>query len=89
MGESSCRICSKSNGCDEYQILIDNITCIFPSGYLHYLVDHNIETTETFIKFITDLNLDKCLLPPKVSQATVRLSNYARISEGMSALKFS
>ena len=43
-GASKCRLCGVSNGGDEY--CVDNF--VWPSGYIHYLKDHNVVCDEKF-----------------------------------------
>jgi hypothetical protein len=52
MGSSSCRICKGLNGGSEYAIA----GFVWPSGYIHYLRDHNVQIEEEFKKFILDFN---------------------------------
>jgi len=47
-GCSTCRICGKSNGCDEYT----NGGFTWPSGYLHYLQDHQLAIPVEFLNFV-------------------------------------
>lgn len=47
-GYSYCRICDKSNGCQEYDL--DNY--VWPEGYLHYLEHHNVAVDEEFEKYV-------------------------------------
>lgn len=47
-GISICRICGHGNGCDEYTF---NNFC-WPSGYIHYLEDHNVAINPTFQLFL-------------------------------------
>lgn len=51
-GLSPCRICQCYNGCEEYAI--DGF--VWPSGYLHYLEDHNVAVDEDFAKYINEFN---------------------------------
>jgi hypothetical protein len=41
-GWSNCRLCGKSNGSKELEIIRGNVKYLIPEGYLHYLVDHNV-----------------------------------------------
>lgn len=50
-GCSFCRLCDKSNGGTEYGI--DGF--VWPSGYLHYLKEHNVQMEISFKQYILDL----------------------------------
>lgn len=47
-GFSTCRICKNSNGSDEYQYK----NWRWPSGYMHYIKEHNIIPSDEFFKFV-------------------------------------
>ena len=47
-GWSTCRICEKNNGGEEYYVGDYK----WPSGYSHYVKEHNIEVPENFWDFI-------------------------------------
>lgn len=47
-GYSRCRICNKLNGTATYR---SDKWC-WPSGFRHYVSDHNVRPTDDFIKFI-------------------------------------
>lgn len=47
-GWSTCRICGRSNGSSEFSY--KNV--VWPSGLMHYIVDHNVKPSDQFIKFI-------------------------------------
>jgi hypothetical protein len=47
-GWSICRICNCMNGSDEYSYK----NFVWPSGYLHYIRDHNVHPSEQFKKLI-------------------------------------
>ena len=47
-GCSFCRICQKPNGADEYRM--DEF--VWPSGYLHYLKEHNVQIDMLFQNFL-------------------------------------
>ena len=51
-GMSTCRICFKLNGSEEYTLE----GWVWPSGLKHYIQDHNVKPTQEFIDFV----LDKC-----------------------------
>ena len=51
-GMSPCRICHCYNGCAEYAI--DGF--VWPSGYLHYIEDHNMAVDEDFASYINDFD---------------------------------
>lgn len=48
-GRSTCRVCGCSNGSSEFSY--KNV--VWPSGLMHYIVDHNVKPSDKFIKFIT------------------------------------
>jgi hypothetical protein len=47
-GFSVCRICTKLNGSMEYELK----GWRWPSGYLHYLLDHHVKPSSAFVDFI-------------------------------------
>ena len=49
-GTSPCRICKKSNGSTEYELG----GWRWPSGYLHYIVEHNVKPTPGFKDFVDE-----------------------------------
>jgi len=49
-GMSACRVCGKLNGCATH--IVDNWE--WPSGFMHYIEDHNVKPTDEFIKFIQE-----------------------------------
>jgi hypothetical protein len=48
LGSSTCRICKKCNGGDEYHI--DNL--VIPSGYLHYIQKHNVKIDDKLKNYL-------------------------------------
>lgn len=52
-GWSSCRICDKSNGSVEFTYNGFR----WPSGFMHYIKEHNVSPSKQFLKNILDLNL--------------------------------
>jgi hypothetical protein len=48
LGFSTCRICGCRNGNQEYTY---NGYC-WPSGYMHYLKDHNVEGDAEFVEMV-------------------------------------
>lgn len=54
IGFSKCRICNNNNKCNEYYLDY----YVWPAGYIHYLIDHNIEIDSEFKKYIEDFDLD-------------------------------
>lgn len=48
----TCRICDDENGCNEYSI--DGF--VWPSGYLQYLRDHNVECDKEFKSYLLTSN---------------------------------
>jgi hypothetical protein len=51
-GISMCRICNKPNGCSEYSI--DGF--VWPSGYIHYLQNHNVMCEPIFKNYLISSN---------------------------------
>jgi hypothetical protein len=41
-GRSNCRLCGKSNGSKELEIIRGDVKYHIPEGYLHYLEDNNV-----------------------------------------------
>lgn len=50
-GFSKCRCCGAINGSGEYS----HKGWIWPEGFLHYIIEHNIEPTEEFKKYILNI----------------------------------
>lgn len=50
-GFSICRICGKHNGHEEFSYR----DWVWPQGLLHYIVEHNVEPSEEFQKFIEQI----------------------------------
>lgn len=48
-GFSICRICKKMNGTREFE----HRNWVWPSGFRHYIEDHNVKPSEEFIKMIS------------------------------------
>lgn len=51
-GSSSCRICGCRNGSKEFRLRYKSVTWKWPSGFRHYLIEHNVKPSKEFIKFI-------------------------------------
>lgn len=51
-GWSDCRCCGKHNGSAEYKVTEFGITWQWPSGYKHYIADHNVRPSLAFQEFI-------------------------------------
>lgn len=50
-GSSCCRICGMSNGsCD----ITDDIW-VWPEGFLHYIIEHNVKPPQKFIDYIMEM----------------------------------
>ena len=47
-GWSECRVCGKRNGSHE----LEWETFRFPSGYLHYLIDHRVKPDDAFYEAV-------------------------------------
>jgi len=52
-GCSICRVCDESNGSAEFQ----HEGWAWPSGYLHYVEDHNIRPSLAFQEMVLDRHL--------------------------------
>lgn len=48
MGYSKCTVCQCLNGTSEYY----TDKWAWPTGYLHYLLEHNVQTTEEFYNYV-------------------------------------
>ncbi len=53
MGQSDCRLCNNKNGSVEYE----NGPWVWPSGYVHYIRDHNVAPSMDFYKFIKNYDI--------------------------------
>lgn len=51
-GDSYCRVCGQSNGSDEYTRTVRKIVFVYPSGFVHYIVQHGIKPDQLLIDFI-------------------------------------
>ena len=51
-GSTVCRICNKSNGNKEHYINNGNSGFIVPSGYLHYMEDHDVHPPIDFFTYV-------------------------------------
>lgn len=51
-GFSSCRICHKHNGHSEFTYIKNKKQYVFPSGYIHYIKDHNVSIDPEFYAVI-------------------------------------
>ena len=47
-GISQCRICKCNNGSEEYNYK----NYVWPKGYMHYLIQHNVHPSKNFYDFI-------------------------------------
>lgn len=52
-GVSVCRVCDKPNGSAEYLLKIESNTWVWPSGYRHYISEHQVRPSLAFEEFIT------------------------------------
>jgi hypothetical protein len=55
LGFSQCRICLIENGSIEYYYKKNDKIYVFPSGYIHYVRDHNVKVDEWFYKMVMGL----------------------------------
>jgi hypothetical protein len=51
-GFSTCRLCGKNNGGDEYRVTKNDITFLIPEGLVHYYEDHLVQPSEEFYNFV-------------------------------------
>lgn len=47
-GWSTCRICKCRNGSSEFS----HKNVIWPSGLIHYIINHNVKPSNRFVRFI-------------------------------------
>lgn len=60
LGSSTCRLCDCSNGNEEYEVTNDEgINFKFPSGLMHYYIEHKVQPSREFYDFIMSYNLHK------------------------------
>jgi hypothetical protein len=60
-GSSICRICQQSNGYEEF-VWFDHAsgkTFIWPSGYAHYVSEHNVHPPTLFHQRVMDVDVNK------------------------------
>ena len=55
-GFSTCRLCDKKNGSDEYVIEKNGIYITFPEGIFHYYDVHNVKPSTEFYNMIINWN---------------------------------
>lgn len=58
-GSSLCRLCGCKNGSEEYSVATpDNAKVIWtwPSGFIHYIEEHNVCPTEDFLNNVLGIN---------------------------------
>lgn len=83
-GWKACEICRKANGSSEY-------TCggyTWPSGYAHYIQDHNIHPTEGFVQMINDALDDAIRMMPPDTDFHVSTSVPSRPVESTEAKEY-
>lgn len=88
-GESTCRICGKDNGDSEYILKSNNEEWTFPSGYLHYIIDHGVEPSKEFEKFMLNLDIKSLELPPVPSDKLICDLNYLMMFMNPTGLQYS
>jgi len=54
-GHSKCRICGAKNGHEEFVLKIGKIEWRWPSGFLHYVEEHNVRPGLAFQMLINQL----------------------------------
>lgn len=57
-GWSDCRCCDRRNGSVEFVLVKFGLTFVWPSGYVHYIADHNIRPSLAFQEFIEAAHKD-------------------------------
>lgn len=64
-GSSTCRLCGKLNGSEEY-FCADSTNpkqiWTWPSGFLHYIEEHNVCPSEAFLSNVLRINIGKKVL---------------------------
>jgi hypothetical protein len=59
-GSSRCRLCDCINGSEEYVVKNkEGIKFVFPSGLLHYYVDHKVQPSKEFYDFIMNYTIEE------------------------------
>ncbi|MET0979788.1 MAG: hypothetical protein ABWX90_00865 [Candidatus Saccharimonadales bacterium] len=51
-GWSNCRCCEKKNGSVEFKLNALGVTWAWPSGYVHYVEDHNVRPSLAFQEWV-------------------------------------
>ena len=88
-GVSSCRLCGKNNGMSTYIVPNDGITYVWPSGYMHYLKDHNVIASDGFRQFIEGLDDLSERKLPDIGPALVQFTKCEKAMNGNLNIHFS
>lgn len=51
-GSSRCRICEVHNGSQEFKCDFMKSTWVWPAGFAHYVMKHNVRPSQAFQEFI-------------------------------------
>ena len=65
MGHSLCRLCGAENGCGEFV----DASFHWPSGYLHYVRDHDVRPSVEFVAWVA---IEAARAPSRPSKADAR-----------------
>ena len=84
MGYSDCRICGQLNGSVEYTYN----GFIFPEGVFHYIIDHNIEIDEQFMRMIMDTPVIENVLSNE-DESRIRAFQILNMVSGTAHLSYS
>jgi len=88
-GSAKCRICGKDNGDSEYIINTNKENWTFPSGYMHYIVDHGVTPSKEFERFILELDIKSLKHPPIPTDKLVFDLNYLYMISNRGGLEYS
>lgn len=85
MGYAECCICHLNNG--DSEISYGNYT--FPVGYLHYIIDHNIDAPIQFQQFVMESAVPKIVDKSKEKRQEEHRQHVLRLLNGMGGLVYS
>ena len=74
-GFSTCRLCGKVNGSQEFEVRTELMTFYIPEGYLHYLTDHNVQPDEDLYGILLGENLTNTNLQSPEAVCDILKSN--------------
>eukprot|EP00325_Prymnesiales_sp_UTEX-LB-985_P002625 CAMPEP_0174698488 /NCGR_PEP_ID=MMETSP1094-20130205/4078_1 /TAXON_ID=156173 /ORGANISM="Chrysochromulina brevifilum, Strain UTEX LB 985" /LENGTH=260 /DNA_ID=CAMNT_0015895677 /DNA_START=39 /DNA_END=821 /DNA_ORIENTATION=+ len=86
MGFSPCRLCdNKFNGGDEFHGVINGVEVTIPSGYFHYVAEHNVHPLRSELQLVMSLSASisagthtKSLLPEQLKVMREKLAAYIK-----------